>query len=118
MLPDDTPEEQISPRPEDNPPSVPATVPPNNTRLATSVLPEVHFNDVAILKAYGHSPDAIIRALQRFGQPVPTRNTIQQWQSRGRLPRRWLATIAYIAIMDGLPVKSLFRKGPYDYSWS
>ena len=91
------------------------TLPPNNTRLATSLMPTVHFFDKKILDAFGKDPSTIADALHRYGQPVPTRNAIQQWQCREHLPRRWLATIAYIAIMDKrLTVADLFRKGTYD----
>ena len=90
-------------------------LPPNNSRLATSLLPSVHFSDKAVLAAYGENPDTIANALERHGQPVPSRNAIQQWQCRERIPRRWLATLAYIAFAErGLPLASLFRKGAYD----
>ena len=69
--------------------------------------PPIHpvaFNDDAILKAVGQSPDAIRRNLRRYrqaGLDEPTPMTIYQWVSRRRISERWRPRLLYCALRSG-----------------
>ena len=64
----------------------------------------VTFDDAAILRAVGASPDAIRRNLRLYhqaGLEEPTSMTIYQWVSRGRISERWRPRLLYCALRSG-----------------
>lgn len=75
----------------------------------------VHWNDPMLLRAAGAmtGPDAIRTLLDTYKQGAPSRNAIQQWISRHRIPDRWRARLVYCLLREGLArTDTLFRRGP------
>jgi len=70
----------------------------------------IAWNDPAILKAAGTSPDAIRQHFAKTGQPLPTDWAVYQWSSRRRIPDRWRAALVY-ALMNTnrITPRDLFR---------
>jgi hypothetical protein len=64
----------------------------------------VAFDDRAIIKALGSSPEAIRRNLRLYNQTdlqQPTDMTIYQWVSRGKIADRWRPRLLYCALRSG-----------------
>lgn len=70
----------------------------------------IAWNDPAILKAAGETPQLIRELLARHKQPLPTDWQVYQWSSRKRISHRWRPRAVYALLREGkIEIGKLFR---------